>query len=293
VYKSLLEQTFRDFEWLIVDDGSTDGTETLVKQWQQEAEFPIRYYWQPNSGKHVAFNRAVERAMGELFVGLDSDDWLAPNALERMLHHWQSIPPDLREGYVGVAGLCAYSDGKIVGTSFPQDVFDADAVTIRTLYRVEGDKFGMNRTDVLRQFPFPEDLGRFVTEAIVWRRIARQYKERYVNEIFAYKEYQEGGLTDRGNPLRALRLRVESAPAMRLAAREFAEMPHGMVPLRGRLKAYANFVRWSLHSGVGILRQVKEAQHKQLVLCVLPLGIVRYLKDKQLLRRNFQRDRGG
>lgn len=285
-YKSLQEQTFRDFEWLIVDDGSTDGTETLVKQWQKDAEFPIRYYWQENSGKHVAINRAVNLAAGELFVILDSDDWLVPNALERILYHWHAIPRNQRDEFTGVAGLCAYPDGAIIGTPFPQDVLDANAITIRTIYRVEGDKFGMNRTDVLRQFPFPEDLGKFVTEALIWRRIALQYKIRYVNEVFAYKEYQEGGLTDRTNPIRALRLRVESALAMRLVQRELAELPPSWVSGKDRLKAYSNYVRWSLHGKVGFLRQLAEAKRKGLYLVSIPIGILLYLNDRRKLKRN-------
>lgn len=285
-YKSLQEQTFRDFEWLIVDDGSTDGTETLVKQWQKDAEFPIRYYWQENSGKHVAINRAVNLAASELFVILDSDDWLVPNALERILYHWHAIPRNQRDEFTGVAGLCAYPDGAIIGTPFPQDVLDANAITIRTIYRVEGDKFGMNRTDVLRQFPFPEDLGKFVTEALIWRRIALQYKIRYVNEVFAYKEYQEGGLTDRTNPVRALRLRVESALAMRLVQRELGELPPSWVPLKERLRAYANYVRWSLHGKVKFVHQLSEVKHKGLYLCTVPIGVLLYLNDKRRLSKN-------
>lgn len=284
-YKSLQEQTFRDFEWLIIDDGSTDNTAELVRQWQQEADFCIRYYWQENSGKHVAHNRAVNRAAGELFVCLDSDDWLVPNALERLLYHWHSIPHEQRSRFVGVAGLYAYPDGTIVGTRFPQDVMDANAVTIRTLYHVKGDKFGMNRTDVLRQFPFPEDLGRFVTEALVWNRIALKYKIRFVNEVFAHAEYQVGGLSDPTDPIRALRLRIESAHAMRLTNRELAEMPAEMVPLVERLKAYAKFVRYSLHGKVGPAQQFAEARHKALYLCAAPLGIFLYLNDRRKLRQ--------
>ena len=74
VYESLQRQTFTDFEWIIVDDGSTDETAELVQQWRSESSFPIRYIWQPNQGKHVAFNRGVELARGELFLPHDSDD---------------------------------------------------------------------------------------------------------------------------------------------------------------------------------------------------------------------------
>lgn len=283
-YKSLLEQTFRDFEWIVIDDGSTDNTAELVRQWQREADFPIRYYWQENSGKHVAHNRAVQLAQGRLFVVLDSDDWLVSNALERVLHHWVSIPASKRDEYVAVVGLYVYPSGEIVGTRFPEDIMDANAITIRTIYKVEGDKFGVNRTDVLREYPFPEDLGHFVTEALVWRRIALKYKERYVNEVFAYKEYQEGGLTDPTNPLRALKIRIESPHAERLAWREFAEFPPEMVPYPDRAQAYIQFVRFSLHGRVSIFRQFREARDKRLFLLALPRGLRRYLRDKRRLK---------
>src|SRR5664279_3180792 len=80
VYESLAGQTLRDFEWLIVDNESTDGTRQLVEGWQQEADFPIRYFWHENRGKHGSQNRAIGEARGELFVTLDSDDPCAPNA---------------------------------------------------------------------------------------------------------------------------------------------------------------------------------------------------------------------
>jgi len=97
VYESLVCQTLRDFEWLIVDDGSTDSTREVVEGWQSEAAIPIRYYHQPNAGYHIAFNRGVELARGELFLSLGSDDACKPYALERFYHHWMAIPETERE----------------------------------------------------------------------------------------------------------------------------------------------------------------------------------------------------
>ena len=183
VYGSLAAQSFRDFEWLIVDDGSTDGTDDLVAAWQKEAAFPIRYLRQENRGKHAAFNRGVAEARGELFLPLDSDDAALPQALERLHFHWQAIPQDKRGDFAAVTALCADESGRVVGERFPADVFDSNSMEINRRYKVRGEKWGFTRTEVLRRFPYPEPPGaKFVPEGIVWSRVATRYKTRFVNE---------------------------------------------------------------------------------------------------------------
>src|SRR6266571_625464 len=107
VYESLKAQTFQDFEWLLIDDGSTDDTKALVTRWMGEASFRIRYFRQDNAGKHVATNQAVRLAEGLLLATMDSDDWYVPSALERVLHHWNAIPDDRKSLFAGVCGLFA------------------------------------------------------------------------------------------------------------------------------------------------------------------------------------------
>ncbi|WP_291535060.1 glycosyltransferase family A protein [Bifidobacterium sp. UBA6881] len=92
VYESLQSQTFHDFEWLIVDDGSEDDTADLVGNWTKEADFPIEYMKQSHAGKHIAWNHALQKARGRFFIIADSDDGFVPNALERLLEVWKSIP---------------------------------------------------------------------------------------------------------------------------------------------------------------------------------------------------------
>src|SRR5689334_12797500 len=98
VYQSLVAQTFRNFEWLVIDSG-TDGTRDLVEAWGKSSPFPIRYLWTPSRGQYAAMNVGVREAAGRFFASLDSDDHYVPQALERFLHYWETIPVAARDGF--------------------------------------------------------------------------------------------------------------------------------------------------------------------------------------------------
>jgi glycosyltransferase involved in cell wall biosynthesis len=184
VYESLQGQTFTDFEWLIVDDGSEDETAELVERWRSTCTFPIRYVWQPNQGKHVAFNRGVDLARGELFLTLDSDDACLASALERFKYHWDQIPTASRSTFAAVTCLCVDQDGRLLGDRFPRDILDATSIELTYRYKVRGEKWGFTRTDVLKEFPFPvDDQAKFMPESLVWDEIATRYRTRFVNEV--------------------------------------------------------------------------------------------------------------
>lgn len=192
VFDSLAAQSFAGFEWLVVDDGSTDDTAEKVRVWQRQAAFPVRYVWQPNRHKKAAFNHGVREARGEWIVALDSDDALEPRALEQMHAVIQELPTEGRDRFFAVTGLCARPDGHVVGDRFPRDVMDASVLDMVFRYRVAGEKFGCMRTEVLRRFPFPEDVAGFVPESLVWRAIARAgYLSRHVNLVF--RIYHDSG----------------------------------------------------------------------------------------------------
>ena len=119
LYESLKNQTYKDFEWIIVNDGSSDGTELSVRQFLDEKILDIKYFYKENGGKQRAYNYGVEKARGELFICLDSDDKYVDNALETILKYWKKYEND-RE-IAGMGYLSIYENGEVIGTKFPKD----------------------------------------------------------------------------------------------------------------------------------------------------------------------------
>ncbi len=204
VFESLSSQTCREFEWLVVDDGSTDDTRDRLRAWSDRADFPIRVLVQRNRGKHVAFNRALSEARAPFFTPLDSDDRCVAQALERFKFHWQSIPEAERDTFSGVCVLCRDQHGQVIGDSFPADPLDTDSLQLAYVLKISGEKWGFHRTDVLRRHPFPELPGPYVPENELWNSVARTHRMRCVNEALRiyYRDDPVTGETLTG-PLKA------------------------------------------------------------------------------------------
>jgi glycosyltransferase involved in cell wall biosynthesis len=278
VYQSLRAQTCRDFEWLIVDDGSTDGTRERVEQWIGEAALTIRYLRQANGGKHVAFNRGVTAARGELIVPLDSDDACVPQALERFRFHWLAIPVPQRERFCGILCLCQNERGELLGAPLPQDVIDGPSFEVTSRLRRTAEMWIAVRTDVLRRFPFPEYPGEpFVPEALVWNRIGRRYLSRVVNEALRTYFVDSPDSLSRSS----VRLRASSPRGTLAFYGEAIDLP---VRLTWRLRAAANLWRFALAS-----KRLREAlrhaaSHAGLAVLGLPLGVMLHVRDRTVLR---------
>ena len=195
VYESLLAQTSRDFMWLVIDDGSTDGTRDLVQQWQSRAPFEVQYLYQVNSGKHNAHNAAVAQATTELFSIVDSDDELLPHAVERITGTWNSVTELEKASLAGVWTLCQDPEGNIVDGAFSEPMIDA---TLQELHYGQG----MNKemlptfsTQVLRRHPFPRTapgVCPYIPESYVWMKITRTHKLRFLNEACRIYHPSEG-----------------------------------------------------------------------------------------------------
>lgn len=202
LYESLEKQSIKNFEWIIIDDGSSDNTQELATKWGLQTEsFVISYCYQENGGKHRAVNRGVSMAQYDYCFLVDSDDFLIDKAVE-YIHEWiGSI--DNNHTFAGVAGLKGYINGGQVG-GYPRNKYFEkyiDATNLeRRKFNLGGDKAEVYRTEILKKYPFPEFEGEnFLTEEVVWDAIARDgYKLRWFNENIYLCEYIEDGLTQMG-----------------------------------------------------------------------------------------------
>ena len=278
--ESVGQQTDRDFEVLIVDDGSTDDTPALVQGWIAREPFPIRYLRQPNQGKHVAHNAAVAAARGELFMTLDSDDSLLPDAVGKLKRQWTAIPAADRAGFAGVAGMCLNEDGTLSGEPYPEPVIDSDHLRIYERCRMNGERREALRVDVLREYPYPRFEGeRHVRPTLILRRMAHRYRLRFTNEVLQINRHAAGGITER-----RFQYRMRNPRGLRQYFLEEITLHDRHKPWRKLLRHHARFVRYSLHSGVGLAQQAGEAKHRGLWLLALPEGVLSWLADRYRLR---------
>lgn len=274
LYQSLCNQTCKDFEWLVVDDGSTDDTESLIRSYVDEAYITVRYFRQTNSGKHIAINKGVELAHGELFFIVDSDDCLAADAVECLLKHYEKIAD--RDDIAGIVAIRTDLNGNRIGGELSWQQMDCSPLDFRMRLHIDGDMAEVVKTSVFRQYPFPRIPGeRFCPEALVWNRISLRYKFRYVNEPIYRCEYRPDGLT-----AKILRIRMQSPEAVLMGHAELMRMP---VPFRQKVKAAINFWRFSFCSRKAFAKKV--GQGGALSLLMWPFGALYHLYDLHCLKK--------
>lgn len=190
-YESLLRQTCKDFEWLVIDDGSTDNTRELVEGWIKENKIPIRYIYQQNQGMHGAHNTAYKNIDTPLNTCIDSDDFMPDDAVEKIVRFWGEHGSDL---YAGLIGLDQTEDGKVIGSKFSEGMTET---TLQGFYAAggTGDKKLVYRTDVIKKYPeYPLFEGeRYVGLAYKYMLIDKDYKLLTLNEPLVTVEYQLDG----------------------------------------------------------------------------------------------------
>ena len=273
LYKSLQKQTIKDFEWLLVDDGSTDNTRSIVEEMKQTADFPIRYIYKENGGKHTALNVGVQQIISELTFIVDSDDALVPNAMETVLEYHKKY--GLQDRLCGYSFLRQYPDGKINGKRFVPDEKIGTYIECRiNADDTQADKAEVFYTRCLKEFPFPEYKNeKFLGEDLVWIRMALKYQMVHINKAIYVGNYLDDGLTKNRR-----KNNIKSPHGCMERAKEFMRPE---LNLKYRLKGAMQYLVYGKFAGEENL--IAKAPNKGLALCaVLPSMILYHRWSKSI-----------
>ena len=202
-YESMKRQSCQNFDWLIIDDGSSDGTEKLVQHWMNEDHgFTIRYQYKENGGMHTAYNTAYELIETELAMNVDSDDYLTDTAIEDILDFWKSSK---RNDVGGIYALDQYKDGKIVGHPFPDDLKEFHGWGYKVIFYEKegkkkqhinkGDKKFIGVTSIIKKYPPIPVFSNERYHSLYYKQhlIERDYTILIFNQPVCVVEYLEDG----------------------------------------------------------------------------------------------------
>ena len=272
-YESMLRQTSKDFEWLIIDDGSGDNTEDLVKSWiKKDNGFKIRYIYKENGGMHTAHNVAYENIYTELNMCIDSDDYLTDDAIEKIIDFWER---NKDEKYGGIIALDIHQDGSNVGTLLPNQ----KCIAYNDYYEFGGigDKKVIYRTDVITKYPpYPEYEGeKFVGLCYKYLLADQEYPLLILNEPVCVVEYLDDGSTKN-------------------ILKQFKNNPRGYIFLRKERMKYFKTFKWRFKSCIHYVSSsimiknknfIKESPKKLMTILAIPFGIVLYFYINKKLKQ--------
>ena len=275
-YQSLCRQTCKDFEWLIVDDGSSDNTKELVEGWMSEGVIPIRYIYQENQGMHGAHNTAYQHITTELNTCIDSDDYMPETAVENIVSFWKEKGSNV---YAGLVGLDCTEDRKVIGGSFPDELKETK-LSDYYLNGGSGDKKLVYRTEVIKRYPeYPRFEGeRYFSLGYKYLLIDQDYKLLTLNKPLVVVEYQSDG----------------SSSSM---WKQYWNNPNGFSFLRKEhMKLYHSWkmkVRSCIHYVSHTIRtgrysEICSTPYPLLTFCCIPLGFTLYLMTKYKVTHNKQ-----
>ena len=265
LWDSLQKQTVKVFEWLVVDDGSTDGTKDLITKLQEKSDFPIRYIYKSNGGKHTALNVGIQTICSELTFIVDSDDCVTNDAVESILKIHKKYRS--QNNICGYAFLRAFPDGKVNGKKFDVNEKIGSYIDVRVNGNDTGaDKAEVFKTHCLKEFPFPEYPNeKFLGEDLVWVRMARKYEMVHINKAIYVGNYLEDGLTNNRR-----KHNIASPVGCMHRAEEFMESD---LKTRYRIKGGLQYIVYGRFAGVKICDLIRKSRHKVLATVCTPGGL--------------------
>jgi glycosyltransferase involved in cell wall biosynthesis len=272
LYKSLQNQTNKNFTWLVCDDGSCDNTKEIISEFAKDATFEIQYISKPNGGKHTAINLAVKNIISKLTLFLDSDDYLTENAVQLICEYnnkYKKTP--------NICGFCFLkADEKLstTGLAFEKDEEISNYVQTRLKQNIYGDKAEVIYTDVLKEFPFPEIEGeKFISEDVIWIPMGLKYNMVFINKPIYICEYQDSGLSSMAKilPIKSPKGAMQRANVFMLRG----------IPLKFKIKGALLFSVYSRFARAGFAKSFKTAKNGILFLLAYLPSLLLYYKYKK------------
>lgn len=274
VYNSVRDQTFRDFEWLVINDASTDSTDKILKKYIEISDFPIRYIEnEENQMLSNNLNLAFKEAQGEFVLLAGHDDSFDKSTLEVLDDVWRK---NGAENIAGIWSLCQTQNGELVGTKFPQDLLIQSYFDLfkSCIYRQE--RFVCARTSVLREFPFDTSRLRYVPEDVLWGKIGLKYQTIFINKVLRtyYVENDNvGALTKRSRIAIAESTFYQYTVWLNLFLSHIKKEP--LLKLRFYF-AYTFYGKISQKSLIELMTNLERKKTRFIVLSLMPIASLFY-----------------
>lgn len=273
LYDSLVKQTCQDFKWLVIDDGSSDNTQQIIRDLQEERKISILYQKQENGGKHRALNKGIAQIESPLTYIVDSDDFLPTDAVETILRYHQKYKDE--EKLCGYSFLRCYEDGTVNTAYFEKEEEISTYRDVRINGNIGGDKAEVFFTEVLKKYPFPEYEGeKFLPEDLIWMQMSGPYQMVHINKCIYISEYLEGGLTRTGRAMK-----IYSPRGMVHRSKVYLEDTE--VCLKVKIKMMILYIVYGKFAGIEIKNLMQEVPQKLLFLILLLPSNLIYCKWKK------------
>lgn len=196
LYQSLMNQTDLNFEWLIVDDGSTDETRQIVEMFKADGVLKIRYIHKENGGVNSVMDCAAQNTENEIIWRVDSDDSIKENAVEQIYANWHLVAHD--DSLVGLVFLSENRDGTLVGKHPFKENFKSNFFDYQACYGASGDRAEVCKTRIMKEYPFPSFPGeKFCPEGLMWNRVAQKYGAIYIPQVIHIRNVESGDAISR------------------------------------------------------------------------------------------------
>ncbi len=265
-FRSLEAQTNHDFEWILVDDGSTDDTADVVKTFHPE-RFSIRYIQKENGGKHTALNSAHPFIKGRYVLILDSDDYLIESAVQKVIDAWTRFADNSQ---IGIITFLKGTDAQHPVCEAPEYDTPVEIMGYRRIRHIRTDCCEVIRAELFLKYPFPVFEGeRFLAESALWDQVSFTHKCVYQPDVIYICEYLEDGLTNSG---RAMRLRNPRG-GMFTSNLRMDRKNH----LRARIKNGLLYSCYGISTGVGVKELIQSSRSPLLSAVCMPGGLFLFL----------------